>query len=34
VVDEVRAFWDRNGNAVDDGEAEFDGTTIVTWDEL
>ena len=34
VVDEVRAFWDRNGNAIDDGDAEFDGTTIVTWDEL
>lgn len=33
VIDEVRAFWDRNGNGIDDGDAEFDGTTIVTWDE-
>lgn len=33
VEDEVSAFWDRNGNGIDDGEAEFDGLTLVTWDE-
>lgn len=34
VEDEVSAFWDRNGDGIDNGDAEFDGLATVTWDEL
>ena len=33
VLDAVVAFWDRNGNGVDDGAAEFGAETAVKWDE-
>lgn len=33
VSDAVVAFWDRNGNGIDDGAAEYDAVTTVTWDE-
>lgn len=33
ATDVVLAFWDRNGNGIDDGLAEYDGVTTVTWDE-
>jgi hypothetical protein len=33
VVDTVRAFWDKNGNGKDDGAAEFDVASTVTWDD-
>lgn len=31
--DTVTAFWDRDGDGVDDGAAEFDDTATVTWDD-
>lgn len=33
VLDTVMAFWDRNGNGIDDGAAEFEAETAVEWDE-
>lgn len=33
VVDVVAVFWDRNGNGIDDGAAEYDAVTTVVWDE-
>ena len=33
VVDVVKAFWDKDGDGVDDGAAEFDVTSSVTWDD-
>ena len=33
VVDTVRAFWDRDGDGKDDGAAEFDVASTVTWDD-
>ncbi len=33
VVDTVKAFWDKNGNGKDDGSAEFDVTSTITWDD-
>ncbi len=32
-TDTVTAFWDRDGDGVDDGAAEFDDTATVTWDD-
>ncbi len=32
-VDTVVAFWDKDGDGVDDGAAEFDDTATVTWDD-
>ena len=33
IVDAVKAFWDKNGNGKDDGSAEFDVTSTITWDD-
>jgi hypothetical protein len=33
VVDTVKAFWDKNKNGKDDGSAEFDVTSTITWDD-
>jgi hypothetical protein len=33
VVDTVTAFWDKDRDGVDDGAAEFDVTTTITWDD-
>ena len=33
IVDVVKAFWDKDGDGVDDGAAEFDVTSSVTWDD-
>jgi hypothetical protein len=33
VTDVVTAFWDRNGNGIHDGPAEFDAETEITWKE-
>lgn len=32
-VDTIVAFWDRDGDGVDDGAAELDDTATVTWDD-
>ena len=32
-VDSIVAFWDKDGDGVDDGAAEFDDTATVTWDD-
>lgn len=33
IVDTVRAFWDKDADGVDDGAAELDVTSTVTWDD-
>ena len=32
-IDTVKAFWDKDGDGIDDGAAELDGTATVTWDD-
>ena len=33
VLDTIRAFWDQDGDGIDDGAAELDAATAVTWDD-
>ncbi len=33
VLDMVLAFWDRDGDGLDDGGVELDAATTVTWDD-
>lgn len=33
IVDTVKAFWDKDADGVDDGAAELDVTSTVTWDD-
>ncbi len=33
VVDTVKAFWDKNGDGKDNGAAEFDVTSTISWDD-
>ncbi len=33
VLDIVTVFWDKDGDGVDDGTAELDDTSTVTWDD-
>lgn len=33
VIDDVTVFWDKDVDGVDDGAAELDDTSTVTWDD-
>lgn len=33
IIDTVKAFWDRDADGKDDGPAEFDVTSTITWDD-
>lgn len=33
IADTVKAFWDKDADGVDDGAAELDVTSTITWDD-